>query len=325
MSKFTPVKKSQPTSSDVHIDAPLSNISTAYLQTAEQFVSTRVFPRVPVAKQSDKYFTYTKGDWRRNIVKQRPPGTESAGSGYGMSNDNYFCDVYALHKDIPDQVRANADAIVNVDRDAAEWLMQMFLIHKEAAWASAFFATGVWDTDVTGGTDFTVWSNASSDPEADIDTGKDAILQNTGYEPNTLVVSLATHRALKRHPLIRDKYKHTSAGNISSSLIAAALEVDNYMVARASYNTADEGATDSNSMIMGNNALLCYVNPNPSPLTPSAGYSFVWNGLTGMSEIEAAITTFRMQKIKSDRIEGEFAWDHKQVGSDLGYFYSGTV
>ena len=39
---------------DVHIDGPLSNISTAYMQEQTDFVAGRVFPVVPVEKQSDK-------------------------------------------------------------------------------------------------------------------------------------------------------------------------------------------------------------------------------------------------------------------------------
>ena len=39
---------------DVHIDGPLGNISIAYKNT--QYLADQVFPVVPVAKQSDKYF-----------------------------------------------------------------------------------------------------------------------------------------------------------------------------------------------------------------------------------------------------------------------------
>lgn len=325
MSKFVPIKKAQPDTTDVHVDVPLSQISTAYIQNSDKFIATRVFPRVPVSKQSDKYYTYTKGDWRRNIVRKRGPNEESSGGGYSMSTDNYFADVYAFHKDISDRVRANADPMINPDNDAAKWLAQIFMIQKEVEWASSFFATSIWGTDVVGSTDFTKWDDASSDPESDIDTGKNTIMQNTGFEPNTLIVDIHTHRALKRHPLIRDKYKHTQAGVISAQLIAGALEVDNYLVARASYNTANEGAADSNAFILGKNALLCYVNPSPDLLTPSAGYTFVWNGLTGMSDLEVAISNYRMDLKKADRIEGEFAYDQKLVGSDLGYFFSATV
>ena len=48
---------SQPTVSDLHVDRPLTNVSTAFIQQEPRFIATRVFPLVSVAKQTDKYFT----------------------------------------------------------------------------------------------------------------------------------------------------------------------------------------------------------------------------------------------------------------------------
>ena len=46
----------QPTVSQVHVNRPLTNISVAFAQAATSFAAERVFPRIPVAKQSDRYF-----------------------------------------------------------------------------------------------------------------------------------------------------------------------------------------------------------------------------------------------------------------------------
>jgi len=72
---------SQPTSNDVHVDAILTNISVAYIQEQSAYIASQVFPIIPVEKQSDKYFTYAKGDWFRDEAQLRAPATESAGSG----------------------------------------------------------------------------------------------------------------------------------------------------------------------------------------------------------------------------------------------------
>jgi len=316
----------QPTTGDVHIDAALTNISVAYVQDATNFVAGRVFPTVPVDKQSDKYYTYTVGDFRRDEVKPRAPGTESAGGGFNVGNDTYSADIYAYHKDVPDPVRANSDPAIDVDEDASRFLTQLFLIAREVQWTTDFFGIGIWDTDVVGGTDFTAWDDAASDPENDIDTGKAAILIATGFEPNTLTVGYKVHQALKRHPLVTERFKYTSPDSITEQMLARFFEVDRYMVSKASYNTANEGAAaDVNAFIAGNNALLSYVAPTPGLLTPSAGYTFAWRGLTGASTVGVAISSFRMPALKSDRIEGEFAYDHKVVGSGLGYFFSAAV
>ena len=63
----------QPTPSDVHVDAILTNISVAYIQDQNYFIANKVFPSIPVEKQSDKYFKYTKGDWFRDEAAVRAP------------------------------------------------------------------------------------------------------------------------------------------------------------------------------------------------------------------------------------------------------------
>jgi len=278
-----------------------------------------------VDKQSDKYFTYTKGDNRRDVVKPRAPGTESAGGGFNMGNATYTCEVYAFHKDIPDQVRSNADAAIDVEEDATRFVSELFLINQEVQWTSDFFTTSIWDTDVVGTTDFTKWDDGASDPETDIDTGKAAILKSTGQMPNTLVVSYEVHQALKKHPLVSERFKYTSSESITEAMLARFFEVSNYYVSKASYNTGNEGGTDVNAFIAGKNALLCYITPRPGLLTPSAGYTFVWSGLTGANSVGVGISNFRLDHLKSDRIEGEYAYDNKVVSADMGYFFSNAV
>jgi len=52
------IRKSQPTASDVHVNAPLTNISIAYMQMQSEYKAADIFPVVPVSKQTDRYFTY---------------------------------------------------------------------------------------------------------------------------------------------------------------------------------------------------------------------------------------------------------------------------
>ena len=101
----------QPTSSDVHVSVPLTTFSVAYIQGQDRYIADRVFPNISVRKQGDRYWTYDKNDFFREEVSLRAPGTESTGSGFRVDNTpTYYCNVYATHKDIDDQVRANAVA-----------------------------------------------------------------------------------------------------------------------------------------------------------------------------------------------------------------------
>ena len=311
----------QPTSSDVHVNRPLTNISVAYMQAQNNFVADQVFPPVPVDAQTDSYFIYDKDDFLRDEAAPRAPSSESAGGGYKLSTDTYRCVVEAYHKDIDDQVRANFTDPLSPDRDATMFVTQKLLIRREVQWMSEFFTTGVWGTDITPGT---LWSAASSTPIKNVIDGKMAIQAVTGMEPNTLVVGPKVHAALMTNADILDRIKYTSKESVSEALLAGLFGVSKYIIAKGVKSSGPEGGTQTTDFIAGKHALLCYVAPTPSLLLPSAGYSFWWRGLLGAVG-GSRIASFRMPELKSDRIEGEQAYDYKKVASGLGYFFNGAV
>lgn len=318
----------QPTSAQVHaVDVPLTNISTAYIQSQDAYIAGIVFPEVPVDKQSNKYYTYTKNDWHRDEAQLRRDATESAGSGYGLSTDSYSCDVFALHKDIGYQARNNADAGIDLDRDATEFVTQRLLLRREIQWVSDCFTTSKWATDVTPSN---LWSDfTNSDPVEDIETGKEAILGVTGREANTLVLGYQVYRKLRNHPdiLARIQYvMQATIRNVTPALLAACFDLDRVLVAKAIKATNVEGETAAYGFTHGKNALLCHVASRPGLLTPSAGYTFSWNGVNGgIAGAKVGIRRFHIDKENADRVEGESAFDCKVVGSDLGYFFSAVV
>jgi len=313
----------QPTTNDVHVDAILTNISVAYIQDQKAYIANQVFPTIPVEKQSDKYFLYSKNDWFRDEAQKRAPASESVGSGYSLSTSTYSADVYAFHKDVDDQVRANADSPLNVDRDATEFVTQRMLMRQEVQWTADFFTTSIWATDKTVDN---LWSDyTASDPIGDVETGKAAILNSTGYLPNTMVLGYDVFRQLRHHPDIVDRVKYTSAENVTEDILARFFGVDRILVARAIRNTGREGATASFSNIAGKNCGLFYTAPTPGLLTPSAGYQFAWRGVSDGMGANVGITRFRMPELRADRIEAQMAWDNKVIATDLGYFFPSCV
>ena len=309
----------QPTSSDVHVDAILSNMSVAFMQEAYAFVAGRAFPTVNVQKQTDKYFTYSQADFFRDQVQRRADGTESAGTGYSLSTATYNAEVYALHKDIGDQTRANADIPLNMDMDATRFLSQQMLIRQEVQWASDAFTTGVWGTDATPGT---LWDAASSTPIADVETAKNTVLTNTGYVPNTVIMSYKVFSALVDNSDIVDRIKYTSQESVTEELLARLFGVDRVLIMAATYNTAAEGATASYSLVGDKDVLVCYTPATPGLMVPSAGYNMVWTGVSSGLGTGAAGSRYRIEERKADRIEIEAAFDFKVVSTALGYFLS---
>lgn len=322
----------QPTSRQVHINQPLTNISIAYIQDANNFIADRVFPLIPVQKQSDRYFKYERENWFKSEARKRAPGTESAGSGFEIDNTpSYFCDVYSVHKDIDDQIRANADEPINMDRDATEWVTQQLLLRREKIWANNFFDENIWGTEYQGvssnptGDEFLQWDNADSTPVEDITDAGVRMAELTGYRPNVLVISPFVFNTLKNHADILDRIKYTQSGMVTADILASLFEVDRVVVAYGVENVAEEGADGDFNFVMGNHALLAYANPTPSILQPSAGYIFGWEGLLGAGQAGNRIRTFRMEQLSSDRIEGDLAMDMKLIAEDLGIFFKDAI
>lgn len=312
-----------PSLSQVHVNRPLTNISVAFMQNPNNFVWDKVFPMIPVDKKSDVYFTYPLEQWYADDAQKRRAGTESAGSGYPMSTDSYSCEKYSFHKDIDDDTRNNADSPIDLDRDATEFITQTLMQRQENQWVTDFFTTSVWGTDLTP---TNLWSDfTTSDPVDDIDTGKETILKNTGFEANTLVLGYRVYRKLMRHPDFRDQIKYTTPDNVNAALLAKILDIPRVVIAKSVKRTSLEGETSAFDFIHGKHALLLHVAPKPGILTPSAGYSFAWRGVSGGMGTNISMKRFRIERLEVDRVEGSTAFANKVVSSALGYFFNGAV
>lgn len=318
----------QPTPSDVHVNAPLTNIAIAYLQDQSEFIADRVFPNVPVNKQSDRYFTFPKGNWFRSEARPRGLSQESAGSGFEIdSTPTYMANVQALHKDIDDQLRANADAPLNLDAASTEFVTRGLMLRREKDWAGKYFTTGIWTGSSTGGdiTPTTKWDATNSTPIKDIRTEMLAVKTKTGFRPNALVLSELVWAALQDNADFLDRIAVTQRKIVTTELLASVLGIENVFVAGAVENVAAEGAADDLHMMFGKQALLVYAAPRPSLMMPSAGYTFSWTGYLGAGANGLRMLRFRLQHLRSDRVEGEMSYDMKLVAAELGAFFTAVI
>jgi hypothetical protein len=322
-----------PSQSDLHVNVPLTNVSIAYMQSSDAYIADKVFPKVPVKKQSDLYWKYSKSDWRRTDAARRAPSTESKGVGWNMDTDQYFAHVYAVHKDIDDQLRSNADSNFNLDRDATEFITNQLLLKRDLDWNASYFQAGVWGTDLAGGTDFDKWSDAGSDPIGDVASWILEFRKQTGFAPNKMVLGAEVMKALKQHPDIIDRIKYTQKGIVTEDLIATLFNVSELYTSYATVATGpqiddareQDAAATFDFISNSKSVLLAYAPAGPSLMTPSAGYTFTWSGYLGGNSEGVRIKRFRMEYIASDRIESEMTYDMKVVSKDLGTFAKDVV
>jgi hypothetical protein len=315
-----------PTFTDVHVSQALTDLAIGYTQEQTDFVADKVFPVMPVRKQTDRYFIFDKSDFFRDDAKLRAAGTESAGGGQRLSTSTYSCDVYAYHEDVPFAVTANAD--FNTEVSSIANVTQKLLLRREKLFASSALVSGLWANDLTGvasapsTNQFLQWNDAASNPITDVETARARIKQTTGKSANVAVIGYDVYKALKDHPDIVARIQYSgnngSPAQVTVQALAALFEVENLFVMGAVEESAKEGDTSSMQFINRDKMLLCYRPRMAGFQTPSAGYLFSWQGYTGIESPDVAISQFALPHLKSDRYEGEIAVDAKITATDLG-------
>jgi len=295
-----------PTVRDVHIESALAGVSIAYRNT--EYIADQVFPNVNVTKRSDYYFIFDKQSWFRNIVQQRAPGTRAKRVDYTLSTGSYVCVPYALAKAITDEERKNADAPLQPDVSATEFVTNALLLGREIRVADLVTGSANWAYSASPSTQ---WSSDTSDPIGDIQTARNNVVQTIGTKPNVAVMSWDVWQNLEVHPDLIDRVKHTRTGGIvTPNDLAGWFGFDKVLVGTAIYDAAVEGQSSSISYVWGDDFWCGYVPATPALMEPAAGYVLAWESFT--------VSRFREEQEKQDIIEAEHSVDEVITGSDAG-------
>ena len=323
------------TPSSVHIDAPLTNLTIAFLQDANGFIADRVFPKVSVSKKTDKYYIYNRADFNRTgQVQARAPRTQAPRVGMTLSQDAYSAEVFSLATDFDFETLANEDASLDIRSAGAQMLTHQLLIDREIKWANTYFAGGVWGTDWDGvasspsSVQVIQWSNYStSTPIQDVTNIMRTVqLKSGGFKPNVMVVGKEVRDVLVNHPTILARLNGgatvTNTALVTDAKLAEIFGVEEFMVMETVKNTAAEGLTEANAFIGGKLAAFYYRPRSSGLMIPSAGYTFTWDDLENASGHGITIKSYRGDYLAIDGVaevlEANLAYDHKVVSADLG-------
>jgi hypothetical protein len=333
------VRKSQPQPSQVFVNVPLTNMSVAFVQSSDNFVARRIFPNVPTQLQGGTFWKYAKGTFTRDEMQARAPGAPAAMMGHKPTTDTFLTEFYSLGHPLPDQTMANNQNPLRTDRAAMKLITRGAEMRLERHFATNFLTTSVWTgtADKTGvaGTpgsnQFKQWNDTASTPIKDIAAFSTEMQTNSdGFRPKGLLLGRQVWDQLRNHPEILDRINRgqtTGPAQVTRQSVAALMELDEILVGDAVVNTALENATISNSFVIGKVALLYYVTDNPTIEEPSAGYTFTWEGMLGggASALGTRIRRYRDEKILSDVMEIDAAFDMKAVCPEMGGFMTSVV
>lgn len=299
--------------SQIHRDRALENVSLLY--KPEGLIADMVAPKVPVKRESDVYYVYSR-DTMSIPETRRAMRSESNQATWNMSNSSYILEEHALHDYVSDRERDNADSPISPDVDSTEILTQMLMLRREKDLASVVQNSNNWSQTLSC-TSTQYWSSntTTTNPITMLDSLSSVILQNSGKDPNRLILTDAQFKAAKEHVSIVDRIKHTSPQSVTPEMLARLLNLDKVLVAKAINNTAKEGLDESMAFIWTDAAFLYYAPEKPALKQVSALYTIWKDAYTEPFKVER----WREAKRSSDAIQVSGMYQHKAVATSCAY------
>ncbi len=282
-----------------YLDQPLNNVSVGYKN--DDYFAEKLFPVVPVKKQSGRYWVFGKEKFRQYETIRHAKAEAREVAPWTLANNPYFCDDHSLKDAISDEERANSDG-TDLEVNTVENLTDAILLDFEIRVKNLVMGPSSPVPSVTlSGT--SQWSDyVNSDPISAVEAQKTVVKQAVALTPNTLAVSYPVYAALRQHPRIIDRFKYTQVGILQADHLKSAFDVDNFWVMGAEYDTATEGQPPSLNFVWGKTALLAYVPPEPRRREIALGYTFRW--LFGAPELAGTLVKrYRVENRMADAIE----------------------
>lgn len=300
-----------PLKSTLHVDQLLSNVSVKY--KSGDLIAEKVFPFVPVKKDSDLYRIYT-----RNI---RVPETKRADKGlarewkFEVTTSSYSLEKHALKDYVGDDEADNYD-MSDLRADVTEELTDAILRRMEKSVADLFTSSN-WSLNVSlaSGAEFSA-NTTTSNPIPIFDTAQTTVINNSGFQPNFGILPRDGFVACKNHVSVLDRVKYTSS-EMTPAMLAGLFDLKELLIANGSYDTAAEGVTSSISQFFADIAFVGYKPERAGPKMPSSGYIFMKDA--------PAVKRWRVDEREAEAIEVTKKYQAKVVASLSGYLIKNTV
>lgn len=248
------------------IDPILSTHARGYRNST--FISPVLFPRVSIPNRSMLTIKFGKEAFRK-LNTRRAPGSQTKRVQYGYAADPVALVQDSLEGVVPTEHQQEAEKVPGIDLGAGAINMVLDVLDLNLEIESATIARNPASYDgnhklALAGADR--WTEAASDPKADMDEAKEVIRRSIGRYPNTLALGPNAGNALQNHPKIKEQFKYTSKDSITLDMLAAYFDLKKVVKGAAVF--LPEQATDADlaNDVWGDDAILSYV--------PEAGDNF---------------------------------------------------
>lgn len=258
--------------SDVHVNQPLTNFALQLRNRA--FVAEDVFPVVPVMKESDVYYTFSREELR-DVDTLRAAGALAKEVEWVPATSTYTAQEYALRHLLPDRIVNNADVPVRPRLNTTAKLMKWIMLGIEKRIQAIAQNTA---NAVATVSPSPKWDGTSPLIEKDIDTARDSIRNNAGVEPNRILLAENVKDVVKRDSTLRDLIRYViglGSGNrdlLMNGELPPVIFNLVPIIAGATEDTSRLGASSSIAKIWNDNVPVFYCEQAVSLDAISWGY-----------------------------------------------------
>lgn len=256
------------------VDPILSTVAQGYKDA--ELVGDALFPQVPVNVRGGRIIEFGIEDFRRYNIR-RAPGGAMKRIRFGHEGKPFTLDQDAIEGQVPFEHLQDAAAVPGIDlaTRAVRGTMKIIMRAKEIEQAEIARNADNYDNDHKVDLAAAQWSNDDNDPTKDIDTGREAIVDTIGIEPNTLLLSRRAFRGAKNNAKIIERIKYTTRDSVTTAILSELFDLDRVVVGGGFYMD-DDGAPQQ---IWGADAVLAYVPTEALSMEePSYGYTYTYQG-----------------------------------------------
>jgi hypothetical protein len=254
------------------VDKLLTNVSQAYIP--EGFVCEQLLPQITVAQFTGKIGKYGTSHLRivNSVVGGK--GRFRQVETIVRDSDTYSIEGHGLEGIVTLADYANVEKPFDAERDETMGISTVLWLEKEKGLADTLGSTAVMtqNTTLAGTSQLSDYDN--SDPIGVFSAARLAIFNGCGAIANVAIMDYIVWDKLRYHPDLLDAlgFKYDRPGGLSEQEMASVLGVERVIIAKARYESANEGQTSVLASVWGKNIIMAVLPKSAAPMQTSLGY-----------------------------------------------------
>ena len=269
---------------------PRQDLQGAYtaLNLADRgLVADLVLPPLSVGEEAGVIPTISREVYLQRINTKRAPKASTSTADWASGTDSFSLTEYAHKGLVTERDARRFRSFFDAEEVEAKRVMEIIATDREIDTAAAVFNTttfgtaGVNRTTLAGGAE---WDVAGGVPLTNVAAAKQALVQNYGTKPNTLIIPYYVMSRLMTNTQFRNAFTGFFAGGLipaepSVEHLKAIFGLENVIVPFGIYNSANAGATPSYTPIWNEDyVMVCRIESGADHRAPQLGRTLQLDG-----------------------------------------------